>query len=935
MITLSRNVPLALVVGAAGFIGSHLTEKLLEKNVQVLAIDNLSSGNHSNIEEATKDKNFHLLHQSIADKLELDLPRLDYAFFIISEDISKTDYRTGISNFVKLCEKWSPKIVYVSSIDLYDKKSEGLENIREAERFLATHAFENKSNIRVVRLSEIYGPRMHFRGSDPIIRLLKSAGLNNIQEDGSPLDFTTRAIFINDAVNLLIKALMHGATAQKIYDGTLLNPIKVAEIKQILLDPLWHENRNFAPTELPPWPTPNILKTEKELAWKPSTNIVSALRQTLYFLKENQERLKEPEEPSTYADSRRPEPMASDEASVDKKEPKEIKIKEFKKKGSGKFGKYLITGFGLAIIIYALFYPLFIFVWQAVVTKNYLQSSLSQVRAGNIDQAENELKMTGESAQFFQKWVSNFQALGNAGIFKSQLQFGEDSLNIMTDGIKAVSFWINGIKDLEISMQILSGGKEGNLEEIYADANTNFNSAGAILSDINQKLTDPRYQRISDYKKRVEFYQKLVEDSKNIARILPSIFSNSDKFLIVLVDNDYQRAGGGKPKTVAQLSLDQGKLKEIKIDSVESLDKKLTENIEIPLNLKNYLPKGNWKMGDTNFEVDNPANGKLFEWFYQKESGEKTAGVLTLDKNGLNELLKVVGPITLSSQKQVSSDNFLAMSEGGSDQFYSDVLQGVLNNIFFLSNQNYVGLAMNLNKAFTEKHALIYMNNPLLFSELNSLGIAGVLPRQQTSKIGEKDEFLAIFETDLSSESFSLSKNINLQSTIENTETITHQLQINFINQSGAVNAKFNEQVFLPAGTKLNKASFAGKDILKMISSYSDFGRAVYAVNLEVGSPSTDSTGSLQASSGQGKEVKTLILEYQDNKKLEFDAGVVTINLEVLKQAGEGDNNFNYKLIYPQNFTLVSPTKDQNIPQEVSFSTVLDTDKNFQVVLKK
>lgn len=914
MIMLSRNTPVALVVGAAGFIGSHLTEKLLEKNVQVLAIDNLSSGKSSNIENATKDKNFHLLHQSIADKLELDLPRLDYAFFVISENISKTDYCAGINNFVKLCEKWSPKIVYVSSIDLYDKKSEGLENIREAESFLATRAFENKSNIRVVRLSEIYGPRMHFRGSDPIVRLLKCAGLNNIQEEGSPLDFTTRAIFINDAVNLLIKAVMHGATAQKIYDGALLNPIKVAEIKQILLDPLWHENRNFNPTELPPWPTPNILKTEKELAWKPSTNIVSALRQTLHFLKENQGEIEKEVKPE-FTPVLKVEP--------EKKEIQHPKIREFKKKGSRKFGKYLILGFGLAVIIYALFYPLFIFSWQVIVARNYLQSSLNQVMLGNIGQAEIEINQAEDSAKFFEKWVFNLNALGNAGIFKSELQFGEDSLNIIADGTKAVSFWIAGISDLELSMQVISGAKEGNLEEIYASANTNFNSASSILSEINQKLADPRYQKINNYKNSVEFYQKLVESSKNIARFLPDIFNNSNNYLVVLVDNDYLRGGGGKPKAVAEISLNQGKLKEIKVASVSDLDKKLNENIDIPLNLKNNLPKGNWsagwRMGDTNFEVDNPANGKLFEWFYQKETGEKIAGVLTLDKNGVNELLKVVGPITLPNKKQVSSDNFLAISEGANDQFYSDVLQGVLNNIFFLSNQNYVGLLMNLNKAFTEKHTLIYMNNPLLFSELNSLGLTGVLPRQATSKIGEKDEFLAIFETDFGIEKFLLNKNINLQSSIGSTEIINHQLQITFTNQSGMVNAKFREQVFLPAGTKLNSAFFAGKNITKDVSSYTDFGRAVYAVVLEIGS----------------KEEKTLLLEYQDNKKLEFDAEVVTIKQEFLKQAGDGESSLNYKLIYPQNFSLISPTMYQNIPQEASFSTSLNTDINFQVVLKK
>lgn len=928
MIMLSRNTPVALVVGAAGFIGSHLTEKLLEKNVQVLGLDNFSTGKPAFLEESSKNKNFHLFNQSMADILEIDLPRLDYAFFIISENISQTDYRAGLNNFVNFCAKFNPKIVYVSSIDLYDKRKAQLENIREAESFLANHSERNQSNIRIVRMSEIYGPRMHFRGNDPIIRLLKSAGLNNLQEEGSPLDFTTRAIFIDDAVNLLIKALMHGATAQKIYDGALLNPIKVAEIKQILLDPLWHENRNFVPTELPPWPTPNILKTEKELAWKPNTNIVSALRKTMYFLKGNQAILEEEPKSEFFPERKIKEEPVKEE--IKKEEIKKPKMKGWKKKGSQKIGKYLLIGFGLAVIAYALFYPAIVFSRQVFEVKNYLQSSLNQIMKGDLTQAGIEVAMAGNRAQIFQKWVNNLHSLGGAGLFKSQLQFGEDSLEIINQGTKAVSFWIKGIDNLSLSLQVLSGSQEGNLEEIYAQANANLNQSETILNFIGQKLSDPNYQsnipsyfqgRVKDLKERVEYYQKLVEKSKDLARILPGIFNkNSQNYLIVLTDNDHLRPGGGVPQAIAGVSLDQGRLKEIKVDSVEALDKKLTEKIEIPADLKKFLPAGNWKMAETNFEADNPANGKLFQWFYQKETGEKTVGVLALDKDGLNEILKAVGSVTLPGKKQISEKNFLALSQGADNQFYQAVLKEILNKIFFLSNQNYVGLAGSLGKAFEEKHAWIYFSDPLLFSQVNSLGLTGVLPRQGTSRMGEKEEFLALFETSLGEKgSFDLKKNLNLQSTINENEKINHKLRVTYVNQSVEGSARLREQIYLPTGTKLDKATFAGKDILKEISSYTDFGRAVYSVFLEIGI----------------KEEKTLTLEYQDNKKLEFNAGVVTINLKVIKQPGEQDNIFNYKLFYPQNFFLVSPTQDQNIPQEVTFATFLSKDLNFQVVLKK
>ena len=84
MMMLSRNKPVTYLVGVAGFLGSHLAEKLLAKNIQVIGVDNLSTGRKEYLEHSSKDKNFHFLNQSASFELTFDFPRLDYAFFIIS-----------------------------------------------------------------------------------------------------------------------------------------------------------------------------------------------------------------------------------------------------------------------------------------------------------------------------------------------------------------------------------------------------------------------------------------------------------------------------------------------------------------------------------------------------------------------------------------------------------------------------------------------------------------------------------------------------------------------------------------------------------------------------------------------------------------------------------------------------------------------------------
>ena len=142
-----------------------------------------------------------------------------------------------------------------------------------------------------------------------------------MQKEQVDNDFSTRAIYIDDAINLIIKAIFAGSTSHKIFDGSLLQPIKVSEIKQILLDPIWHEEKGFKPTEIPPWETPNLQKTMTELAWKPKTQVVAAMKETIVYLKRHSDDV-----PETFSNKYQEEakkwsfsnPSIYDEPSVDK-----------------------------------------------------------------------------------------------------------------------------------------------------------------------------------------------------------------------------------------------------------------------------------------------------------------------------------------------------------------------------------------------------------------------------------------------------------------------------------------------------------------------------------------------------------------------------------------------------------------------------------------
>jgi nucleoside-diphosphate-sugar epimerase len=218
-ILLSRNSPIAFVVGAAGFLGSSLIDELLSKNIQVVGVDDLSSGKKENLEEASKNKKFHFINKSIIDQSlteMVSLPRLDYAFFV-AESGEKSLYSSGLLNFLNFVleskkngqsedSKHHPRVVLASSIELYGKNfDQNKQNLKDGEIRFARFIKYHKLNGRIVRLSAVFGPRMHFREQDPQVRLIQASLADVLHDTPTSADFSSRAIFIGDATSLLIK----------------------------------------------------------------------------------------------------------------------------------------------------------------------------------------------------------------------------------------------------------------------------------------------------------------------------------------------------------------------------------------------------------------------------------------------------------------------------------------------------------------------------------------------------------------------------------------------------------------------------------------------------------------------------------------------------------------------------------------------------------
>ncbi|AHF93548.1 NAD-dependent dehydratase [Opitutaceae bacterium TAV5] len=306
-----------LVTGGAGFLGSHLCERLLADGHEVICLDNFFTGRKTNITRLLANRRFELVRHDVIDPFKFEVDQI----YNLACPASPPHYQynaiktvktsvMGAINCLGLAKRTRARIFQASTSEVYGDPSVhpqpesywgsvnpvGLrscydEGKRCAETLFMDYHRQNKVDIRIARIFNTYGPRMHPDDgrvvSNFIVQALRGENLT-LYGDGTQ---TRSFCYVDDLIEGFVRLMNQDAVTGPVNLG---NPgeftmLQLAEhVLRLVGGPSRIVHRPLPPDD-PRQRRPDITLAQKHLNWQPSIPLEDGLERTIsYFRQELQ-----------------------------------------------------------------------------------------------------------------------------------------------------------------------------------------------------------------------------------------------------------------------------------------------------------------------------------------------------------------------------------------------------------------------------------------------------------------------------------------------------------------------------------------------------------------------------------------------------------------------------------------------------------------------
>jgi UDP-glucuronate decarboxylase len=303
-----------LVTGGAGFLGSHLCDRLLRDGHEVICIDNLFTGQKRNIAHLLANPGFEFVRHDIIDPFKYEVDQI----FNLACPASPPHYQynpikttktsvMGAINCLGLAKRVKARVFQASTSEVYGdpqvhpqpesywghvnpvgRRSCYDEGKRCAETLFFDYHRENKVDIRVVRIFNTYGPRMHPNDgrvvSNFVVQALRGQDLT-IYGDGTQ---TRSFCYVDDLIEGFVRFM---AQTETVGPMNLGNPaeftmLELAELTLRLVGGKSKIVHKPLPADDPRQRQPDIAMAKRVLQWEPKVPLAEGLQRTIEYFRE-------------------------------------------------------------------------------------------------------------------------------------------------------------------------------------------------------------------------------------------------------------------------------------------------------------------------------------------------------------------------------------------------------------------------------------------------------------------------------------------------------------------------------------------------------------------------------------------------------------------------------------------------------------------------
>lgn len=298
-----------LVTGGAGFIGSHLCERLLSEGNEVICLDNFFTGRRANVQHLRSNPDFELIRHDIIEPILLEVDQI----YHLACPASPVHYQynpvktiktsvMGTINMLGLAKRVEARVLLASTSEVYGDplvhpqqesywgnvnpigvRSCYDEGKRVAETLMMDYHRQNSIDVRIVRIFNTYGPRMLLDDgrvvSNFIVQALRGEPLT-LYGDGTQ---TRSFCYVSDLVSGMIAMMNCEGFIGPVNLGNP-NEMTVKQLAEEVLALTKSSSKIVAkplPADDPTRRRPDITLAEKQLGWKPTVALAEGLTKTI------------------------------------------------------------------------------------------------------------------------------------------------------------------------------------------------------------------------------------------------------------------------------------------------------------------------------------------------------------------------------------------------------------------------------------------------------------------------------------------------------------------------------------------------------------------------------------------------------------------------------------------------------------------------------